>query len=194
MIRRQSGRGAIQINLCAHSLDFRILFFHSRRQRRNGGLKFTLLSRDGRFQLLHFSVFFQDLAPAFAQLRRGRQRSGYSRLRICSDRRRATQLHLCAHFLNLRRLFLYSDDECLISFCCCAIVDFNFAIVFSCTSQVTNQGVGPKTPSRKPGSGLPPSAPIAGISTSTSSASPSPFASVVELEFPGCPLGTKSCG
>ncbi len=41
------------------------------------------------------------------------QRSGYSRLWICSDRRRATQLHLRAHFLNLRRLFPYSGHESL---------------------------------------------------------------------------------
>ena len=53
---------------------------------------------------------------------------------------------------------------------------------------------GPNASSRKPGSGSPPSAPTAGMMASKSSARPSPFASVVELESPGCPFGTKSCG
>ena len=41
------------------------------------------------------------------------QRSGYSRLLICNDLRRAIQLQLRAHLLNLRRLFFYSGHESL---------------------------------------------------------------------------------
>ncbi len=57
-----------------------------------------------------------------------------------------------------------------------------------------DQGFGPNTPTRKPGSGLPPAAPTAGISTIRSSARPSPFASNVDPDPPGCPFGTKICG
>ena len=59
--------------------------------------------------------------------------------------------------------------------------------------QIVDYFDGPKTPSRKPGSGAPPAAPTAGISIIMSSASPSRFASLVP-GVPGCPFGTKSCG
>ena len=46
--------------------------------------------------------------------------SGYSRLRICSNRRRAIQLHLPAHFLHLRRQLLDCSlllRDCRLQFC-----------------------------------------------------------------------------
>ena len=53
---------------------------------------------------------------------------------------------------------------------------------------------GPKAPFRNPGSAWPPPAPTAGISIIKSSSKPSPLASIVEVESPGWPFGTKSCG
>ena len=60
------------------------------------------------------------LRTGFAQLRRGTQRSGYSRLRICSDRLHAIQLELRAHLLHLRRQLFDCSlllRDCRLQFC-----------------------------------------------------------------------------